>query len=300
MTTHSGGSGLRELATFWHGPPLARLDIACLLSFIAAGFEVTVYGYEPVVGLPAAVDFRPADEIVDRRFLAGFVVQGKPSLSHFSDLFRYRLFTATSATWVDMDLLCIHPFEIPAGKNFFSKERPGSISSSILRIDGEEPALRRLVSEAEALGTRGDFTWGSTGPALLTKTFGADVLAKAYDHERFFPVPWDAWWKPFLPSAREECDRLCANASAIHLWNNIVERSGYWKDLAPPAGSYLHEVLRRQDLLPLFREVCPERVMEHIAHNYRDSRTADHMPVRQLVGITVPRMVTALRRRVFG
>jgi len=241
---------------------------------MAAGFNVTLYGYEPIAGLPAGVTFGNAEDIVERRYLNGFIVNGKPSLSHFSDLFRYRLFAATGEAWVDMDLLCLKPFDMPTDRNFFARETDSSISSSVLRIDRGQPELETLIAQTESYGSGAQFEWGSTGPALLTKTFPKEVLDQALEPKHFFPVPWDEWWKPFVPSAREECEQLCSEASAIHLWNNIVERSGYWKDLAPPRGSYLHAALERQDLLGAFRDTYPEQVMEHIAHNYRDSRTA--------------------------
>ena len=293
-------SSVRDVATFWHGPPLARLDLACLLSFVAAGFHVTVYGYDVVQGLPDGVSFRNASDVVDRKFLDAFVVNGKPSLSHFSDLFRYRLFASQNAAWVDMDLLCLRPFAMPTDANFFAKESANSISSSVLRIDREQPELAQLVAQTEALGNGKDFKWGSTGPALLTKVFGPAVLERALDASNFFPIGWDDWWKPFTPSAREECDAACADASAIHLWNNIVERSGYWKDIAPPVGSYLHDVLERSDALRLFREVYPAQIMEHIANNYRNSRTADHMMVKELAAITATRFSAAVRKRIGG
>ncbi len=290
-------SDVRDVATFWHGPPLARLDLACLLSFVAAGFRVTVYGYEPIDGLPDGVMFRDAAAIVDRGFLHAFVVNGKPSLSHFSDLFRYRLFASQDAAWVDMDLLCLQPFAMPRERNFFARESPASISSSVLRIDRAQPELKTLIATTEAFGDGNDFAWGSTGPALLTKTFGPRVLDDALEPARFFPIGWDDWWKPFTPSAREECDAACASSSAIHLWNNIVERSGYWKDIAPPAGSFLHHVLERSGSLRLFRDVYPAAIMEHIANNYRNSRTADHMKVKELAGITATRFFGAIGRR---
>lgn len=289
---------LRSVATFWHGPPLARLDLACLRSFVAAGFDVTVYGYEPIAGLPEGVAFRDAAAIVDRRFLWAFVVNGKPSLSHFSDLFRYRLFLAEEAAWVDMDLLCLAPFELPRHGSFVAREDATTISSSVLRIDRAHPQLPTLVERAESFGTGRDFKWGSTGPALLTRTLGPEVLADARDASLFFPIPWDEWWKPFVPSARDECEERCAGAAGLHLWNNIVERSGYWKDLAPPRGSFLHDRLQRAGLVDLFRDVYPADVMEHIAQNYRNSRTAAHMPVTELVRITLPRIASAVKRRV--
>ncbi len=291
---------LREVATFWHGPPLARLDVACLMSFVAAGYDVTVYGFDPIGGLPDGVRFGRADDIVERRYLHGFVVKGKPSIAHFSDLFRLRLFAATDAAWVDMDLLHLRPFEMPRDGHFLARETSSSINNSILRIDRRGPQLAGLIAEVERYGNGADFVWGSTGPALLTRTYSREAFDAALPPHRFFPVPWDEWWKPFTPSARDECEALCADAYGIHLWNNIVERSGYWKEVAPPAGSYLHAVFAREGLLGLFDAVYPAAVVEHIAENYRNLRTAKHMKVKELASITATRFVQAVGRKVGG
>lgn len=290
----------RPVATFWHGPALAKLDIACLLSFDAAGFDVTVFGYGRIAGLPAGIAFRDASEIIDRKFLDSFVVGGKPSIAHFSDVFRYSLFGHSDATWVDMDLFCIRPFAIPQHANYLARETETSINNAILRLDPAQPELAVVVRDAMALGHGRDIPWGATGPVLLTKTFGDTALQSALAPRYFFPVPWNEWWKPFLPSCRDECEALCADSYGLHLWNNVVERSGYWKDQAPPAGSYLHALIEGAGSLDVFDGVCPERVMEHIALNYRNSRTAAHLTVRELVGITVPRCISALRRKLLG
>lgn len=288
----------RSVATFWHGPVLTRLDIACLLSFDAAGFDVAVYGYEPIGGLPANISFRDASDIVDAKLLRSFVVNGKPSIAHFSDLFRYALFQRSDATWIDMDLFCIRRFDLPVRGNYLARETETSINNAILRIDPAQPELASIVADATALGDGRDIEWGATGPVLLTRMFGPRALTTALSPHYFFPIAWDDWWKPFLPSHRDECEAACADSHAIHLWNNVVERSGYWKDLAPPAGSYLHALISRTGCLDLFRETCPAQVMEHIAANYRNSRSADHLTVRELVAITVPRSLAAIRRRV--
>ena len=267
---------IRDVATFWHGPALAKLDIACLMSFVFAGYGVTVYGYEPIAGLPAEIEWRDAAGIVDRKYLTAFVVRGKPSIAHFSDLFRYALFTQSDAAWVDTDLFCIRRFDIPSAGNFLARETPTSINNAILRIDPQRPELRRIVADAMALGHGREIPWGATGPILLTNTLGSEALQSALDSRFFFPVPWDAWWKPFLPSYRVECETQCADAYALHLWNNILERSGYWKDLAPPEGSYLHGLIERAGCLDLFDTVCPR--IRHGASRAQLPQLADRSP----------------------
>lgn len=289
---------IREVATFWHGPPLGGLEIACLTSFVRAGFRVSVYRYDDTSALPHGMTSEDAAAIVDRSWLDRFIVKGRPSLAHFSDYFRYCLFAVRRAAWVDADLLCLAPFDIPGDANFLARETETSINNAVLWLDPARPDYTRLVEAARAFGSGDEFEWGATGPALVTSVLGSEALAAASQPARFYPIPWDAWWKPFVPSSRDECEALAENATGVHLWNNIVERSGYWKDLAPPAGSYLHGVLDRLDLLGPFVATCPARVMEHIAQNYRESRTASHMRVGQLGRITAQRAWAAVQKRV--
>ena len=43
------------------------------------------------------------DELLTHRFIAN----GKPSLAHFADMFRYRMMRQTGFCWVDTDILCL-------------------------------------------------------------------------------------------------------------------------------------------------------------------------------------------------
>ncbi|WP_083656774.1 hypothetical protein [Mongoliimonas terrestris] len=288
----------KSVSTFWHGASLTPLDLACLLSFVHHGFKVTIYAYGPLKGLPADIAVADAGEIVDRKYLDGFVVQGKPSLQHFSDYFRYRMFERTGSTWIDTDLVCLSDFSVPTSGNLFAYETATSVNNAIMRIDPAEPGLKPLIAETESFAFGSGMEWGATGPILVSRSFGKDAFADAHPSCVFYPIPWETWWKPFLPSARAEAEALCKGARTLHLWNNIVEKSGYWKAIAPPEGSFLHEVFRRQGTLDLFEATYPERVVEHLTQNYLNSQTADHMTVRQLVGITIPRALAGMRKRL--
>ncbi|WP_181705435.1 hypothetical protein [Chthonobacter rhizosphaerae] len=292
------GATTKSVSTFWHGSSLSGLDVACLLSFVHHGFDVTLYSYAPMPGLPEAIRVADAAEIVDPRFLEGFVVLGRPSLSHFSDLFRYRLFQLTGSTWIDTDLVCLKDFALPRAGNLFAYETDIKVNGAIMRIDPEEPGLPGLIEETERYAFGRSFAWGATGPTLLSRQFGSGVFDGACPAHVYYPVHWDDWWKPFHPTMREATEELCARAHTLHLWNNIVEKSGYWKDLAPPVGSYLHDVFKRQGTLGVFKDTYPEQVVDYLSRGYVNTQTADHMTVRQLVGITIPRALAGVRKRL--
>jgi hypothetical protein len=288
----------KEVATFWHGPPLSALDVACLMTFVRFGFAVTVYSYDPLPGLPAALRRGDAQQVVDRRFLSGFRFMGKPSFSHFSDLFRYRLFQQTGMTWIDADLLALRDFSIPATGNLVAKETPTGINGAIMRIDPADPRLAELIRLTEEIAVSTHFKWGASGPGLITSVFGPGVVADASGIDRFYPIGYEEWWRPFLPEFHDWCVERCTATDALHLWNNIVEKAGYWKDLAPPSGSFIHETLKRYDLLHGFAATCPVNVMEQLRTNYINSRTGAHFRLAELSGMTMERVGAVVRRRI--
>lgn len=288
---------MRTLATFWDGARLPPLDQACLLSFVHHGFDVQVFSYVKIENLHSDLRPRNAADIVDQSYTTQFRIAGRPSLSHFSDIFRYRLFETSDCVWIDTDLLCLKSFEIPATGNFLTLETPSSLNGAISRLDPQITDLQAILAEVEALAGR-DLKWGATGPALITKQLGAAAIAAARPPEEFYPFHWNEWYLPFLPEAAVRCITMTAQSSAIHLWNNIVEKAGYWKDLAPPEGSLLHQRIDALNLLPLFRATLPLKVMQQLVLNYQNLQSAAHLTVPALSKILQLRLAAATRRRL--
>jgi hypothetical protein len=289
---------VRSLATFWHGSDLSALEEACLLSFVAKGFSVTVYSYDKISNLPSQLRAADASAIVSRDFLLSFVVGGKPSLSHFSDLFRYQLFKKTGCVWIDADLLCLKQFQLPNHGNILTKETDDRLNGAFMRINRDDSHLDQLIATTEGLANIGNLKWGATGPSLVTKILGPSSLHLALNVSSFYPVHWTEWWKPFLPEERESCEAATSGSYALHLWNNIVEGAGYWKDLAPPHGSYLHERLAQDGLIHLFKGVLPERTMKQLTRNYISQQNAASVPVRSLATILVNRTAKAVKLKI--
>lgn len=279
----------RVVSTFWHGGPLPALDLACLRSFVAAGYDVRIYSYHAMDDVPGEIQIADAREVADERFLHAFIVDGKPSISHFSDLFRYRLFLTTGSIWIDTDLVCLPGKRLPEQAFLFGQQAPYSLNGAIMRIPPDDPRLPLLVDRTEKLA-RKPIPWGATGPDLVTSVFGREIVTSAPPPSVFYPVHWDKWFMPFLPSRRAQCEALCGDAITLHLWNNIVERAGYWKELAPPEGSFLHAKFGELGLLDGFRGVYPEAVMTRLHENWRHGVTGDQFRPIEIARIVASRL----------
>jgi hypothetical protein len=289
-----------HVSTFWHGAELSSLEIACLLSFVRLGHRVTVFGYSPIKNLPSEITFVDAEEILESSWLDRFRVRGKPSLQHFSDLFRYVMIRKTGSIWIDADLVCLKKFfPSKSGEIFGLESGTGLINNAILAINNSNPALDEIIERAKSFGDGNDHAWGSTGPGLLARILGHDAILSAEHPSVFYPIDLEEWWKLFLPNERIFCKERCARSATIHLWNNKIEKSGYWKDLAPPAHSFLNELFRELDLLGVFKETCPQSVMTQIAENYESSKyDVRYLRLAQLTKITTARWMSAFGQRI--
>ena len=273
---------------FWAGESVPAYEAACMSSFVRHGYTLSVYSYGEISNLPSGAALRSAHEIVDEKYVRAYLIKGKPSLSHFSDLFRYRLFQTTDLVYVDTDLYLLRPFDFVLPKTLLALEDKTNICGAIMRIDRASPLLAQLVDRTERLAGR-NLVWGETGPRLLTSTFGNDIAWKdTFRPDLFFPIHYDEFWKIFLPEYREECESLCRRAYTLHLWNNIVGKVGVWKEVLPPKGCYLERRFVEDGLGHLFQGTFPEDAMRHVIDNYRMRLSGSLDDVRRIVQLALP------------
>lgn len=299
-TSLAGRPGEPSFATFWAGEALSAYERACLASFATHRHRIVLYAYDPVSGVPDGVEVRDAAEVAPRDATSRFIFRGQANLSHFSDYFRYRLFERTPHVWVDADMLLVRRLDLPLGPKVLARERPDSICGAIMRLDPADPALARLLADTEAAMGR-ELIWGETGPLLLTKVYGREaLLSGSHPPRRFFPIPHDDFWMVLLPEHRAHCEAACADAYGVHLWNNIVDRLGVWKELAPPEGSFLSDRFRELGSESFFRDAYPAHVMRQMVENWVLRKTGQDLGIRKLSAQILPSVRRTLRHYLGG
>ncbi len=214
-------------------------------------------------------------------------------MAHFTDYFRFVMFTKTDEVWVDTDMLLLRAFDRSLEGNIIGRESAASICTALLRLDPTDPRLLELLQRIEAMkGT--SIKWGDTGPRLLTSVYGVEAGAPESD---FYPVHFDDYYKVFLPQHFNECAALCADSYALHLWNNRVVKMGLFKRIGPPRGSFLHHVFERIGANSLFREFYPANVMQAMIDNVEQKVGRDE-GFRKLLQIGMPVVKTAIVKRL--
>lgn len=253
-------------ATFWHGP-LDALTAACLASFPKVGARLRVYSYEDAVTPPEGVERAEARLVCPDETLVGrYIAAGRPSIATFADMFRYRMIRETGCCWVDSDMLCLRAPDFAGEPIVFARQSPyrgeAVVNNAVLKLPPDDPTLNELIAKAESAADI-DQSWGAIGPFLLTEIAERNGVARfARPFQDFYPVEPDHFWKPFLPAFRAEVEEATRAATFLHLWSELIARSGYDRSIGPPAGSFLHAVFARQGALARFSRLYEASALE--------------------------------------
>ncbi|MBO0732803.1 MAG: hypothetical protein J2P49_00485 [Methylocapsa sp.] len=286
--------------TLWFGP-VSAYEISCLDSFIKRGHQVYLYTYDEIKDLPLAAKQIDASEILDRSYLSRFIYDGKPSVTAFADYFRYLMFLKTDLCWIDADVFLLHDFDIGADGNFLLLDEERRICTAILRINGRSPQLKRIIAEAEALIDK-DLPWGAMQNCVakaFRKEFAAgDKLFKR--PEAFMPVHYKEYYKFLLPEYADECAQRCKGAKTVHLYNNILDRIGVYKNLLPPAGSYLNHLFTSHGHGSHFIGTYPASVMRSLIEGWRMRLSGECLGVKNVVKQIFPSLRRSIKKIIWN
>ncbi|MBV8105258.1 MAG: hypothetical protein JO223_11660 [Hyphomicrobiales bacterium] len=268
MTDPTPAADACEFASFWHGP-LNPFAYACLASFPTVGAKLSLYSYEQKLDIPPGVRLEDARLVCpDESLVRRYIVNGKPSIAAFSDMFRYRMIQKTGCCWVDADIICLTDPSFAAEAYVFCRQADAVstllVNNAVLRLPPSEPALADLLATAEN-AVDADQKWGGLGPFLLTPVLtNHGLYDRALDPHVCYPIEPEQFWKLFLPSCRDRVAEKVRGATMLHLWNEAIRWSGYDFGACPPEGSYLHERFRAVGALDRFSGVSDEDAVRRL------------------------------------
>jgi len=212
-----------QVAQFlWIGGSLSLLEQLCLRSFVAHGYQVHLYTYGPVTGIPEGVRVLDGGEILSaERVFAYKNGWGRGSYAGFADLFRYHLLFQRGGWWFDTDFVSINPLPAPRdlwmASSFEGTAGPMANCCAMYAPAPGHPALAWLRDAAEhELATVPEIGFGQIGPYLLQKLVSEQNLERCV-----------APWFEFSPYPQAQIGRLAYQGNRA--W--IVERLRFVKYL---------------------------------------------------------------------
>lgn len=287
---------MAQFATFWTGS-IDALERACLSSFSRDGHEVILYSY----GEHQDSHFyqaRHASEIIDEKYLTQFITNGRPNIAAFSDAFRVMMFTKAPYIWIDCDLLLVRPISFDPAEDFFIREGRKNIIAAMLRIADQRIATKALDVILQQAGR--DRPWAALQNVIPRAMDALDYKGQVKCQARYNPVATDEFYKFLLPEFKDECTVLCAKAETVHLYNNILQKVGYFKDLLPPIGSYLHHLLLSYADEAGFIGTYPAQTVRAMVEGWQLRFSGKELGLGAVARRFLPAVNTSIRRRIWS
>lgn len=235
------------IQSLWIGNDLGVVQQLCLASYLYHGHEVHLYTYQDLKNIPKGVIVKDGNEILPEKDI--FYSHGSPA--HFSDWFRWKMIAEKSGYWVDMDEICLKPFDFtkedyvygfeghavanavlkfPAHHHLvelmeFMSQNP----NQILPWDTAQDVERKLKRIEKGLG-REHTLWGeASGPTGLTKAlmyFNLDKFAKPYYY--FYGLN-AIQTRRMLLDQNFDPSTLSDKMYAMHVWNNTFRKTDLYQ-----------------------------------------------------------------------
>ncbi len=116
------------------GGLLSNMERLCIHSFCANGHDFRLWVYDEIANVPqptngGKVELCDANEIIP----ANKIFKRKNSLAPFADYFRWKLLAEKGGWWVDMDMVCLRPFDFPED-SVFAWESDNGVNINVLKF----------------------------------------------------------------------------------------------------------------------------------------------------------------------
>lgn len=259
------------------GGLLSPLELLCLHSFVAHGHEFHLYIYDEIANIPDLPQIKTmnANDVLPRKTIAA---NSQGSLAGYSDWFRWELLRQKGGWWVDMDIVCLRPFDFPeeivVGHETGYLNLPSECSNAIVKYPRSHPLVsgmaencwhptrimpwnnakirrRKIVKKIRFWRNPADnIGWGGAGGSqehfAALKYFGLTQYIKPF--HVFYPVSYNmtsCFYNETFPAAMWE--EMLKVPHALHMGNEDLRQLGIDKTATFPANS-LYEILKRRYL----------------------------------------------------
>ena len=101
---------LAPIQSLWIGERVSKLEQLCMKSFMAHGHDFHLYAYNDIQSVPQGVIVKDANEIIPEDQIHAYPAK---ELAARADWFRWELVAKKGGWWVDMDVVCLKPFDLP-------------------------------------------------------------------------------------------------------------------------------------------------------------------------------------------
>lgn len=208
----------KVIQSLWVGK-LTDMERLCIKSFLDNGHEFHLYAYEALDSVPEGTTLRNAAEILPASRVKDF-----QHPQQFADYFRYILLRDQGGWWVDMDTVCLRPFDFD--QEYVFARAPSEtvvIYNGFVKVPAHSPIMAKCADEVGKMAqySLDVASFQALGPNLLTNMiYMYDLTKYVLPGDTFDPVHWYNAGKIVDPTTTWDLSK----SYSVHLfhavWNN--------------------------------------------------------------------------------
>lgn len=208
------------IQSLWIRGELSNNELLSIRSYLYHEHDFHLYTYEVPKNVPPKTIIKDANEIIPRTKI---FKDSENSPAGFSDWFRFKLLYEKGGWWVDLDTVCLRPFDIE-NKYCFSTEvdalGPVLVNATYIKSRAKAGFLKECLEFIEKKEIK-DIRFGEFGLTLYRKILlKYEIVDFIKSPEAFCPINWFD-----LSNLLTQYDYTPSeNTYAIHLWNHIWKR----------------------------------------------------------------------------
>ena len=214
------------IQSLWVGDRLSTMERLCASSYLHYGHDFHLYTYGEVKNIPDGVTVKDANEVMPK------ITDSFNYLAQFSDWWRYNLIYQKGGWWVDMDTVCLKPFDDLEYEH---------VLEAYVKAPAGSPVMAWLINRCQHINWK-TMRYGELGPHLYNEA-----------HARFrFPfTPWPDVLHAFEDDKAPDIyitdpvPEIPQNAYAAHLWHGMWRAMGTDVDAEYPYGCLYEQFKRR-------------------------------------------------------
>jgi hypothetical protein len=220
------------------------MEQLCLRSFLHHGHKFHLYVYDEPANVPPGVELRDAGVFLDRSRV--FTYKEHATYAGFANFFRYRMLLENGGWWVDMDTVCMAPFDFDEPYVFSSEGLNGNrhVNVGAVKTPPGSEVMRIAWEACERMDPR-SLRWSQCGPTLFSGIVDKCALHRyVAAPETFCPIHFSEWRKVLDPAAVWS---FGPGTRSVHLWHELWRREAQDKNREYQS-SCLYEILKRRYL----------------------------------------------------
>ncbi len=277
------------IQSLWIDAPLSNLEKLCIQSFLDHGHEYHLYTYGDVVGIPSGAMVKDGNDILPASDIF-YCKDGR--IGPFTDWFRYEMLTKHGGYWVDMDYVCLKPFDLQQDI-VFAHDDGGEIYAGVIKFPAGHEIVRELAGICATTKNREKLRYGDFYYLLAPVLRRHNLFDSALPTSTFFPLESIPMTHIFESGGGIGVGAYTTSAFGMHIANGLTRHLAnfqpkFTKNTNFPLDSVFELLKKKHNIAPMSDISITHQEVAQAFIDYRTSEVQKKETKKRKLIKTIP------------